>query len=441
MGNVTGQPAAATPELPPPPPLPPARHSASFNADAKVMALIGFAHGVSHFFHLIVAPLFFWLGRDFSLSNAQLGLLMSGFFIVSGVGQFFAGFVVDKFGARRVLFFGLTCFFVAALGLANAQNTAMLLFFTCLAGLGNSVFHPVDYAVLNARVSAARIGYAYSVHGITGNIGWAAAPVVLAGLAANFGWRMAFYGAAVVALAALTLIFINRHLVNDEVAPVLKPTINASDSGGSALIEPSFAFMRLPSVWICMAFLFVTTMALGAMQSFGGPAVQALYNAPQWIAVGAVTIYMLAGAVGLIAGGFLVSNLKGSAGPETLIAYSLGFASLCALVVASGIVPVALIPVAIAAIGFGAGIAGPSRDMLIRSVTPKGATGRVYGVVYSGLDAGLAIAPFVFGMMMDQKQYGRLFVGMAIALLAALVLSLLVSAYAKRQQAQQAQHG
>ncbi len=400
-------------------------------ADVKVMGLIGFAHGVSHFFHLIVAPLFFWLGRDFSLSNAQLGLLMSGFFMVSGVGQFFAGFVVDKFGARRVLFFGLSCFFVAALGLANAQNAAMLMVFTCLAGFGNSVFHPVDYAVLNARVSAARIGYAYSVHGITGNIGWAAAPVVLAGLAASFGWRSAFYGAAAIALGAIVLIFINRHLVDDSVAPILKPAQKTSDV--PAPPESSFAFMRLPSVWICMAFLFVTTMALGAMQSFGGPAVQALYNAPQWIAVGAVTIYMLAGAVGLIAGGYLVSNLKGRAGPEALIAVSLGFAALCALVVASGVVPVALLPLAIATIGLAAGIAGPSRDMLIRSVTPKGATGRVYGVVYSGLDAGLAVAPFVFGVMMDKQQYGRLFVGMAVALLAALVLSLLVSAYAKRQ--------
>lgn len=403
-------------------------------ADAKVMALIGFAHGVSHFFHLIVAPLFFWLGRDFSLSNAQLGLLMSGFFIVSGVGQFFAGFVVDKFGARRVLFFGLSCFFVAALGLANAQNAAMLMVFTCLAGLGNSVFHPVDYAVLNARVSAARIGYAYSVHGITGNIGWAAAPVVLAGLAANFGWRSAFYGAAAIAFSAIVLIFINRHLVDDSVSPILKPAQKTSDVPTPT--ESTFAFMRLPSVWICMAFLFVTTMALGAMQSFGGPAVQALYagdGAPQWIAVGAVTIYMLAGAVGLIAGGYLVSNLIGKAGPETLIAVSLGFAALCALVVASGAVPVALLPLAIATIGLAVGIAGPSRDMLIRSVTPKGATGRVYGVVYSGLDAGLAVAPFVFGVMMDKQQYGRLFVGMAVALLAALVLSLLVSAYAKRQ--------
>jgi MFS transporter, FSR family, fosmidomycin resistance protein len=411
--------------------------SDALNADAKVMALIGFAHGVSHFFHLIVAPLFFWLGRDFSLSNAELGLLMSGFFIVSGIGQFFAGFVVDKFGARRVLFFGLSCFFIAALGLANAQNAAMLMIFTCLAGLGNSVFHPVDYAVLNARVSAARIGYAYSVHGITGNIGWAAAPMVLAGMATNFGWRAAFYGAAFIALSAILLIFINRHLVDDKITASMNVAKKSAAvpvaTASSTPKESSFAFMRLPAVWICMTFLFVTTMAMGAMQSFGGPALQALYSAPQWIAVGAVTIYMLAGAIGLIAGGYLVSNLKGSAGPETIIAVALGFASVCALVVASGAIPVALLPLAIATIGLAAGIAGPSRDMLIRSVTPKGATGRVYGVVYSGLDAGLAVAPFVFGVMMDQKQYGRLFVGMAIALLAALSLSLLVSAYAKRQ--------
>ena len=155
----------------------------SFRRDAQVIGLIGLAHGTSHFFHLALAPLFPWLKEAFGVSYAELGLLMSVFFIVSGDGQALAGFVVDRFGALRVLFGGIALLGISALGLAASQTYVMLIFFAGVAGLGNCVFHPADFTLLNRRVSIPRLSHAFSVHGLTGTLGWAVAPLFLAGIA------------------------------------------------------------------------------------------------------------------------------------------------------------------------------------------------------------------------------------------------------------------
>ncbi len=163
--------------------------------DALTIGLIGVAHGTSHFFHMLLPPLFPWLARDFDLSYSELGLLVTVFFVISGIGQALAGFLVDRIGARPVLFAALGCFLVAALAAAAAQGYAGLALAAALAGLGNAPFHPVDFTILNKRVSQPRLGHAFSVHGITGNLGWASAPVVLAGITAATGsWRIAYVG-------------------------------------------------------------------------------------------------------------------------------------------------------------------------------------------------------------------------------------------------------
>ena len=134
--------------------------------DAQVIGLVGLAHATSHFFHLSLAPLFPWLKDAFALSYAELGLLMTVFFMVSGIGQALAGFVVDRLGAAPVLFVGIALLGLAALGLAASQSYPMLMLFAGVAGLGNSVFHPADFTLLNKRVSVPRLGHAFSMHGL-----------------------------------------------------------------------------------------------------------------------------------------------------------------------------------------------------------------------------------------------------------------------------------
>ena len=178
--------------------------------DAYVIALVGFAHGVSHFFHLLLPPLFPWLMPEFGLDFSRIGMTMTVFFVVSGVGQALAGLLVDRFGPLRVLAGGVSCFVLAGLGLSLANDFVALLAVAALAGLGNSVFHPCDFTVLNRNVSPPRLGHAFSIHGLSGNVGWALAPVFLTGIAATAGWRTAALGAGLLALPALALLLAGR---------------------------------------------------------------------------------------------------------------------------------------------------------------------------------------------------------------------------------------
>ncbi|MFZ6814605.1 MFS transporter [Undibacterium sp. Rencai35W] len=400
--------------------------------DALVIGLVGLAHSISHFFHLILAPLFPWIKEAFSLSYAELGLLMTVFFIVSGVGQALSGFVVDKLGARAVLFFGVSCLGVSALALSMAQNYPMLLAGSMLAGLGNSVFHPSDYTLLNKRVSTARLGYAFSVHGITGNLGWATAPVFLISIAGIAGWRNALLAAALLPLIVLVILFIYRDaLRTDEVAQTNRAATSAGTVNPAGAInknEGTMDFMRLPAVWMCFAFFFMTAMALGGIQSFASVSLREVYGMSLGWATTAYTGYMLASAAGMLWGGFIAAKTTQH---DRTITIAFSVAGCFALLLATGWVNAALAVVLMAAIGFGSGIAGPSRDLLIRAAAPKNATGRVYGVVYSGLDTGLACSPLLFGAVMDAHHPGWIFICIGVFQVMAILTAVNVGANTK----------
>ncbi|MBS1139312.1 MAG: Major facilitator superfamily 1 [Proteobacteria bacterium] len=375
-------------------------------SDIEVISVIGFVHGVSHFFHLLLPPLFPWLMPEFGLSFTAIGTTMTVFFVVSGIGQASAGFLVDRFGAARVLGGGIACFALAGVLLYFANGYPMLIAVAALAGLGNSVFHPADFTVLNRHVSQARLGHAFSAHGLSGNLGWAAAPIFLTGLATAYGWRTAALGASAVAIAALALLFWRRDALTD---PVEHHTEKSSEPAGT-----TFAFLSSRAVWLCFLFFLLITAAFGTIQNFASPILQALYGLSITTAAFALSTYLVGGAVGIILGGFLAQ--KGE--HDHLIAGALGVAALLAILLAAGVMPSWSILPLMAGIGFCTGTAGPSRDLLVRRAATarfgKAAYGRVYGFVYSGLDLGLAMAPVIFGGLMDARHFSEVLVGIAI---------------------------
>jgi FSR family fosmidomycin resistance protein-like MFS transporter len=370
--------------------------------DARVIGLVGLAHGTSHFYHLILAALIPWLKPAFNLSYTELGMLMTVFFVISGAGQAMAGFVVDRVGARNVLFFGMAMLGISALMLSGAASYGALLAGAVLAGVGNSIFHPADYTLLNQRVSRARLAHGFSVHGISGNIGWAAAPLFLTSIAAVQGWRSALLWAALIPFGVLLVLWLNRYALRPD--PIVRHDGTAGRGG-------TLAFLRLPSVWMCFAFFLLTAVALGGIQSFASISLQSLYGISRELATSSYTAYMLASAGGMLVGGFLGAGAKHH---DRTVALAFAAAALLALVLAAGAGPAWMALPLMAMIGFCSGIAGPSRDLMIRAAAPKGATGRVYGVVYSGLDSGLAIGPLLFGAAMDAGHPGWVFIGIAL---------------------------
>jgi len=391
-----------------------AQPAATARADFKVIGLVGLAHGTSHFFHMLLPPLFPAFIRDFGLNYSELGLLVSLFFVISGVGQALSGFLVDRVGARPVLLVALGCFVAAALAAAGAQGFGGLLLAAALAGLGNSPFHPVDFTILNKRVSAPRLGHAFSIHGISGNLGWAVAPIFLLGLSELTGtWRAACLAAALWALAVLMLIALRREDIDDRRGRWSHERAGDPAAAETAAEHP-LAFLKLPSVWLCFSFFFWSTAALSAIQSFAGPALAHIYGLPLSVTAFVVTGYMICGALGMVAGGFVAARV---ARLERTIALAMSASACLLLLVASGALPALMAAVVAALAGAGTGLAGPSRDMLIKRASPPGATGRVYGAVYSGLDVGFAMAAPVFGWMLDHGHDAAVFGGAALTLL------------------------
>ena len=363
-------------------------------ADAAVIGLVGLAHASSHFAHLLLPPLFPVFATEFGLSFSQLGFLMTVFFIISGTGQALAGFLVDKVGARPVLFASFVCFICACLAGYAAQGYWGLLMVAVFAGLGNAPFHPVDFSILNQRVSTHRLGYAFSAHGLSGNLGWALTPVFLLFFTAWQGWRSGYLAAAILYACILAVLVLHRGHLKTEVVRRAHDSPQGSD----------VAFLRLPVVWWCFAFFLLSTMTLAVVQAFASPIMQAMHGVSFEAATTMITAYMLCGAAGMFAGGFVAARMP--AASDRVVAWSMGIGAVLIVVAGTGWLGGFGSMAVLAATGFAVGIGGPSRDMMIKKATPKGATGRVYGTVYSGLDMGFALAPLIYGFFMDRGHYG-----------------------------------
>ena len=384
-------------------PASPAGTPVPLRDDASVIALVSTAHLVSHFSQLLLAPLFPWLKDAFDVSYTELGLLMTLFFVVSCAVQAASGFVVDRFGPRPVLFGGLALLGLAAFGFAASTSYLMLAAFAVLAGIGNGVFHPVNYTLLNRKISAPRLGHAYSAHGITGSLGWALAPAVLVPIAFAFSWR--------VALSVLAVLVWHRARLSLPAPAAVGIDPAAGSDAGPLVAAGRFDFVRIPAVWMCLFFLVLYGIVLSVVQAFAPEAARQLHSAPIGLVAMCLSAYMLCSAAGMVLGGFLATQ---PARAEAVVALGLLLAAATALWLGLGSLPSALVPVLFGVMGFGSGIGAPSRDLIIKRSTPVKASGRVYGLVYSGFDIGQAAAPLAFGLLIDQQRYAGVFMALAL---------------------------
>ena len=372
--------------------------------DVALIGLVGLAHGISHFSQLLLPPLFPWLKDAFGVSYTELGLLMTIFFVVSCIVQALSGFVVDRFGPRPVLFGGLALLGLAAFGYAASPNYGVMALCTAVAGIGNGVFHPVDFTLLNRKVHPSRLGHAFSAHGITGSLGWALAPAMVVPLAIASSWRVALASAGALAFMVLAVLWLNREQLALE-------TAEARPVASALAAEGSFDFLKIPAVWMCFGFFFFFAASLSGVQTFAPAAAQQLHGVPVGLTAMCITIYMVCSAAGMVAGGFMAAD---PARCERIIAAGFSVAACVALLVAFADIPPLAVPVLFAVMGFGAGMAGPSRDLIVKRAAPPNATGRVYGVVYSGLDIGQAVAPLAYGALMDHHQPALVWLGIAV---------------------------
>ena len=386
----------------------------TFRTDARVIGLIGSLHCLSHFFQLVLPPLFPLLKAEFDVSYATLGALVSLFYVASGLCQFAAGFAVDRFGARPVLLAGIACLAGATLAAGMVPDIYWLFPLAALMGLGNGVFHPADFAILNAHVEPRRLGHAYSTHGIGGSLGYALAPVLSYGLGSLIGWRHALVVFGLLGLLALAALAARRRALTSRPhgAEPQRHTLTAS-----------LGLFAQASILLCFAYFAIATLASIGITTFAATALNAAYAVPIALATSALTAYLLGSTAGILTGGFLAAS---TARHDRVAATGL-FAG-AALMLFVGLVPASaawVVPL-FAAAGFALGATGPSRDMIVRGATPAGASGRVYGFVYSGLDLGSTIAPVSVGALLDLHAPRALFVAVALCLFVAIATVLQV---------------
>lgn len=366
------------------------------NRDVLLITLLGIAHGVSHFFHLVIPPLIPWIKPEFDLSYAQMGAVVTAFFIVSSLGQATSGFLVDSWGAKKTLFLGAILLALGAFILAGADSYSMLFLASITSGLGNSVFHPTDYSIINRSISQERLGYAFSIHAIVGNIGWAIAPLLMIAVANVGGWRVAALTAGLVGTFVVILLMLNHKEFNRQYL------IEDKKKGSETVKGGRFAFLGALAVWLCFFFFFFNSFAFGILQNFSPTIFHETYGLSLELATAALTSYLLSNAVGVLIGGWVAKNFTEH---NKIVALCLSVSAATAILMATQFFPGHSVLIFMAFMGVGVGIATPSRDMMIRqaclSNVGQGGFGRVYGFTYCGMDVGQTLSPLIAGPMLD----------------------------------------
>jgi MFS family permease len=364
------------------------------SAESRLIAGVCAAHLMSHYYLLMLAPLLAFVRADFNVSYTELALALTVFNVVSGVLQTPVGFLVDRIGARGVLIGGLALS-SAAFAIAGLFNSYWVFIATYgVAGLGNTAYHPADYSLLSHHSPPERLGQIFAFHTFAGMLGSAIAPVTLLAMQSHFGWRGAYIGAAIFGLIVLAVL-----LALPE--PAAKRRRAGRSGKGSSPAAVGWQILLSPAILLNLAFFVLTSLTGNGLYTYLVVALGALHATPPAIANLALTSLLALNAIGVLAGGVLAGRIR----QHALIAAS-GLTIAGAVTALIGIFdfPSAVLIALTGLSGFCVGTTYPSRDMLVRAVTPPGAFGAVFGFVSTGFNIGASIAPIVYGMLMDRGQ-------------------------------------
>lgn len=379
-------------------------------ADSALRTLTGIsiAHWVSHF-HLLVLPMLFpFLKSQLGVGYVELGFALTVSAVVSGLTQAPTGYLVDHFGARRILLGGLTLGGLALIMLGLHLSYASLIACAVLLGLANSVYHPADYAILAEHMDEARMGRAFSIHTFAGYFGGAVAPAIVAALITVSGGVGALLASgAIGVLVALLLVAMN---IPDAGAHKAKP--GNTNLPKQAVITP--ALITLTGLFMLLS------LSVAGINNFGVVALMSGYGATYSIANVALTAFLGSSAAGVLAGGFLADHTE----RHGYVAAAC-FAANAAIVLLIALVtlPGWALTATMASAGFLSGVIAPSRDMLVRNAAPPGAAGRAFGIVSTGFNLGGIVSPLLFGWIMDQGAPHWVFGASVIFMVATVVLS------------------
>ncbi len=363
---------------------------------ARVIGIISTAHFFSHFYMLLLPPLFPLLKEVYGVGFTELGLAITIYSFTTALTQAPVGFLVDRYGARAILISGLALESLAFVLIGVIPAYAALLALMVLAGLGNAVFHPADYSILNASVDTERMGRAFSIHTFAGQLGNAVAPVTMIFLMTLTDWRSALIACGLAGGAVALVILFNSEVIRDTRAG---PPEQAKAEG-----EASRRGLRLLFSFpiLCGVMFFVGISMFGhGINTFSVSTLTEIYDAPLTEVGFVLTAYLFASPVGVLLGGWVADRVNRH---DAVAAACFLIMAACLFAVAALSLSLLAIALLFAVAGLFSGMVAPSRDMMIRSVTPPGEMGKVFGFVSTGFNIGGMVAPLAFGYILDHAE-------------------------------------
>lgn len=412
--------------------------AAAARSDRRVIGLVGGAHFLSHYLIYLLPPILPLLKADFGVGYAALGLIMTVFNVASGLTHVPMGFLVDRFGARRLLIYGVAVSTLAYVGMGAFAGYGAMLILAAVAGVANSVYHPADYALLSASISNKRIGRAFSLHTFAGFAGGALAPLVMAYASLQWGWRTGlmltgFFGLAV----WLPLLFNGRYLSEGASGRKAAPPPKVADTAlahggqggahGGAAEKSGVALLLSMPIIMCFLFFVMLSMSQGGLSTFAVAAFIAIQDISLEGAQMALTAFLVGSAVGVLLGGQIADRTRHH---EWVAVAGFVVTAVVVFLVGNVLLSAGWVIAAMALAGLNFGAIMPSRDMLVRAVTPEGSMGKVFGFVSTGLNLGGAVTPVFFGWLMDQGEPRLLFWFAPIFMLLA-TITVLAARYAR----------
>jgi MFS transporter, FSR family, fosmidomycin resistance protein len=391
---------------------------AGVSRDARVIALVALAHFTSHIHIMLLPPIFGQVKEAFGVSYIQIGLALTAFNICSALLQTPAGFLVDRIGPRLMLTAGL---FVGSAAIAAAALAPGYWFFVIaygLMGLANTVYHPADYSILSATVDHKRIGKAFSIHTFAGYLGSGLTPAMVLACAAIWDWHGAFLFAAGLTFAVGLLVIVAGGVLPRVVRKPLgpsKPTPAGSETKVGLDLLLSAPVLRNLLFFFCLA------MANGGIQTFTVVGLGAIHGTPASAANVALSGFLLFSAAGVLLGGIIADRTPHH---ERVAAVGFACTSTMAILMAWVNMPAVALIFVMSLGGLLNGVIQPSRDMMVRAVTPPGSFGKVFGFVTTGFNLGGMTAPLLYGWLMDRGEPRAIFMIVVAFIFLALVTAI-----------------